>query len=259
MVMRKLKIFYLIALTPFILIMGLGVNAIEVNCDSPVWRKRDICKDKIKSLPKSNYGGWYPFGFDKNSNPVSLVQLLSYQVLNENSFRLNTRFTYPERGKIDGKLDVNCKNKDYYIRTKRIYSQRNIWASIPVGSGVEGISKYFCKRTSGKDKWGYTQSTKYLWNSVPPTGNASDVSGEWIQHSDGIGWYNNQVIKNENSVIYAFFLKSNGKYMWVNTSCKDNIRSISYQPDKVVPEIWLSPTTGKPGGIDNFIRKKFCS
>ena len=257
--MRKLKIFYLIALTPFILTIGLGVNAIEVNCDSPVWRKRDICKDKIKSLPKSNYGGWYPFGFDKNGNPVSLVQLLSYQVLNENSFRLNTRFTYPERGKIDGKLDVNCKNKDYYIRTKRINSQKNIWASIPVGSGVEGISKYFCKRTSGKDKWGYTESSKYLWNSVPPRGNASDVSGEWIQHSDGIGWYNNQVIKNENSVIYAFFLKSNGKYMWVNTSCKDNIRSISYQPDKIVPEIWLSPTTGKPGGIDNFIRKKFCN
>ena len=176
--MTKLKIIYLIAITPFIFLMGISVNAIEINCNSPVWRKKEICKDKTKSLKKSQYGGWYPFGFDKNGNPVSLVQLLSYQLLNENSFRLNTRFTYPEKGKIDGKLDVNCKNKDYYIRTERVNYQRKNWASIPLGSGVEGISKYFCKRTSGKDKWGYTQSSKYLWNSVPPSGNASDVSGE---------------------------------------------------------------------------------
>ena len=150
--MTKLKIIYLIAITPFIFLMGIRVNAIEVNCDSPVWRKKDICNDKTKSLRKSQYGGWYPFGFDKNGNPVSFVQLLSYQLLNENSFRLNTRFTYPEKGKIDGKLDVNCKNKDYYIRTKKVNYQRKNWANIPMGSGVEGISKYFCKRTSGKAK-----------------------------------------------------------------------------------------------------------
>ncbi len=257
--MTKLKIIYLIAITPFIFLMGIRVNAIEVNCDSPVWRKKDICNDKTQSLRKSQYGGWYPFGFDKNGNPVSLAQLLSYQSLNENSFRLNTRFTYPDKGKIDGKLDVNCKNKDYYVRTKRVNYQRKNWVSIPVGSGVEGISKYFCKRTSGKAQWGYTESSKYLWNSIPPIARASDVSGEWIQHSDGIGWYNNQIIKQQNSVIYAFFLKTNGKYMWVKTSCKENLRTISYQPDKVVPKIWLSPTAGRPGGIDDFIRKNFCS
>ena len=53
--MRKLKIGYLIALSTFALIIGIGVNAIDVNCKSPVWRKKAICKDKIKSSRKFRF------------------------------------------------------------------------------------------------------------------------------------------------------------------------------------------------------------
>ena len=77
--MQKFKIIYLIALTPIFLFIGIGANAIEVNCDSPIWRKKEICKNKIKNSRKSQYGGWYPFGFDKNGNPVSLVWTVQWK------------------------------------------------------------------------------------------------------------------------------------------------------------------------------------
>ena len=126
-----------------------------INCDSPVFINNELCKGRKSKKKSIQYGNWFPFGFDKNGNAVNFVQLLSYKKLNKNSFRLKSKFISTTNEKIEGKLDINCENKDYYIRNNGVMSQRGTWAGIPKGSGVELLSKYLCKRTKAKDKWGY--------------------------------------------------------------------------------------------------------
>ena len=65
--------------------------ALDVNCNSPVWRNRKPCIGKVKK-EKSPYGSWFPFGFNKKGTPVNWATL-SYKDLNENSFRLIGKFT----------------------------------------------------------------------------------------------------------------------------------------------------------------------
>ena len=233
--------------------------AMDINCDSPVWRNRQVCKGKY-SKKSIQYGDWFPFGFDKNGTPVNFVQLLSFKKLNKNSFRLKSKFTNTSREQIEGKLDINCDNKDYYIRPTGVMSQKANWAVIPKGSGVELLSKYFCKRTEAKSQWGYTQRTSYIWDHSSLLGNPSEALGEWIHHSDGLGWYNTEIRKGNNSVIYAYYSKSNSKtpYTWVNNSCIENLRSIFFQPNDSVNGEWLSPKSGRVGGANETVKKLFC-
>ncbi len=230
------------------------------NCDSPVWRSRPLCAGKSSNKKYIQYGSWFPFGFDKNGNAVNFVQLLSYKKLNKNSFRLKSKFTDLYNQEIEGRLDINCENKDYYIRPNGVMSQRATWASIPKGSGIEILSKYLCKKTAAKDKWGYTKRTSYLWGESSPLRNPSEASGEWIQHSDGLGWYNTEIRKSKNSVIYAYFTKSQSKtpYVWVNNSCIENLGSVFFKPNNSVNGEWLSPKAGRVGGANEFIRQLYC-
>ena len=92
----------------------------EINCDSAVWRSGHICLGKQSNKKSIQYGRWFPFGFDKNGNPVNFVQLLSYKKLNKNSFRLKSKFTDIDNQQLEGKLDINCENKDYYIRPENV-------------------------------------------------------------------------------------------------------------------------------------------
>ena len=151
--MRKLFISFLAI--PFIAISSQAqLLALDINCNSPVWKNRKPCIGK-KKKENSPYGSWFPFGFNKGT-PVNWAQLLSYKELNENSFRLISKFTYPDKEKKEGKLDINCLNKDYYVRPVGVMSQKSTWAKIPKNSGVETLAKYFCKNTSARDYWGYT-------------------------------------------------------------------------------------------------------
>ena len=229
----------------------------SVNCDSPVWKRRAVCAGKKSTV---QYGNWFPFGFDKNGNAVNFVQLLSLKELNKNSFRLKSKFTNTNNEQIEGKLDINCENKDYYIRANGVMSQRATWARIPNGSGVEILSKYLCKRTAAKNKWGYTERTSYLWDQTAPQRNPSEASGEWIQHSDGLGWYNTEIIKTNKSVIYSYFSKSQSKnpYIWVNNSCIENLGSIFFKPNNSVNGEWLSPKRVRIGGASETIKKLYC-
>tara|TARA_Y100001968_G_C19324322_1_gene700907 strand:+ start:188 stop:964 length:777 start_codon:yes stop_codon:yes gene_type:complete len=234
--------------------------AMDINCNSLVWKTSKFCTTKLEKNNNIKYGTWFPFGFNKNGKAVNWVQLLSYKKLNKDSFRLNSRFTYSKGEETDGKLDVNCKNKDYYIRPEGVISQKKTWATIPKGSGVEQLSKYLCKRTNAKEEWGYTERTSYLWNHPSPTENPSAASGEWIEHTDGLGWYNTDVRKTKNSVIYAFFSKSqkNNNYFWINSSCIENLGSIFFKPNNSVKGEWLGPKPGKIGGTNNIVREKYC-
>ena len=236
--------------------------AMDVNCDSPVWRNHEFCEEKKSNKKSIEYGSWFPFGYDRTGNAVNFVQLLSYKELNKNSFRLKSKFTNINNEQIEGKLDINCENKDYYIRPNGVMSQRATWAGIPKGSGVEILSKYLCKRTKAKDKWGYTKRTSYLWDysSLPPEFDPSYASGEWVQHSNGLGWYNTGVKKSKNSIIYAYFSKSQSKtpYIWVKTSCIENLRSIFFLPNNSVDGEWLGPKPGRIGGVNEAINKLYC-
>ena len=235
-------------------------EAVDINCESPVWQNNEFCEKKKFKRKSIQYGSWVPFGYDKNGNTVNYVQLLSYKKLNKNSFRLKSKFTNTNNEQIEGKLDVNCKNKDYYIRPNGVMSQRATWAGIPKGSGVEILSKYLCKRTAAREEWGYVERTSYLWNHSSPLSKPSEASGEWIQHSDGLGWYNTEIIKAKNSVIYAYFSKSQSKtqYVWVNNSCIENLGSVFYQPSSYVNGEWLSPKRGRAGGANEAVRKLYC-
>ena len=210
-----------------------------------------------KKERKSPYGSWFPFGFNKGK-PVNWAQLLSYKELNENSFRLISKFTYPDKEKKEGKLDINCLNKDYYVRPTGVMSQKSTWAKIPKNSGVETLAKYFCKNTLARGYWGYTDRTSYLWDISVPVAKADEVTGKWIQHSDGLGWFNTDIRPQANSIIYSYFSTKTGKYSWVNTSCSENLSSILYQPNKSVAGRWLGPKPGRRKGTSLKVKEKFC-
>ncbi len=252
--MRKLFISFLAI--PFIAISSQAqLLALDINCNSPVWKNRKPCIGKKKK--ENLYGSWFPFGFNKGK-PIEWAQLLSYKELNENSFRLISKFTYPDKEKKEGKLDINCLNKDYYVRPVGVMSQKSTWAKIPKNSGVETLAKYFCKNTSARDYWGYTEKTSYLWNISVPVERPDAVNGEWIQHSDGLGWYNSDIQQRANSIIYSYFSTKTGKYSWINTSCSENLSSILYQPNSSVDGRWLGPKPGRRKGISLEVKEKFC-
>ena len=112
----------------------------------------------------SSNNTWIPVGFNKDRIASMWVQLKTYEALNENSFRLNAKYTNDQGVQILGRLDLNCKNKDFYFRPNGVLAQRAPWASVPKGSGIESIAQMYCRRTAAKADWGFTGETAYLWD-----------------------------------------------------------------------------------------------
>ena len=261
----------------FVFLPNNFLNAVEINCSSSVHKNNPRCKGKERknSVKKEQeFDSWFPIGFNENRIAVGWVQLKSFEKLNENSFRLKAKDTLDNGVQRIGKLDLNCKNKDFYFRPQGVWASGGAWAAIPQGSGVEGVAKLFCKRTEAKKEWGYTDATAYLWDIPAPTGDPSNLGGEWIQHydkDDGEAYYNTSVIKKNNTIIYGMYYRlkkgdrsasqpmDTAKYVWINNSCKENLGSEFYQPDISVPGVWLAPTPGRPGGSGMIIRKKYCN
>lgn len=217
---------------------------------------------------------WLPIGQNKDRIATSWVQLKSYEILNENSFRMNAKFTNSKGVQIVGRIDLNCKNKDYYFRPNGVMFQKAPWASVPQGSGIESIARLYCKRTSAKSDWGYTPETSYLWDAPPPSGDPANAQGDWTEayNSDDVeSFYNSQVTKSGNIVTYAFFSRAKkgdrsaaspgdtSQYFWVRNSCKENLASFFYKPDRSVPGEWLPPQAGRPGGANMIVRKLYCN
>ena len=273
--MKFLIKFFLIIF--FVFLPNNFLNAVEINCSSPVHKNKPRCKGKgIENSVKKEqeFDSWFPVAFNENRIAVGWVQFKSYEELNENSFRVRGKWTYPDNNQYVGKLDINCKNKDFYFRPQGLWGSGANWAAIPQGSGVDSVARYFCRRTAAKNDWGYKDSTAYLWDIPAPTGDPANLNGEWIQYydkDDGEAYYNTAVIKKDNSVIYGMYYRlkkgdrsaaqpsDTAKYQWVNNSCTDNLGSEFYQPDISVPGIWLAPTPGRPGGSGMIIRKEYCN
>ena len=265
----------------------------EINCKSPVHKNKPKCKGKSEVKTTKEFDTWFPIGFNANGIAVGWVQFKSYEELNEYSFRVRGKFTYPIKSSEElkeksfkfkftypnnlqsiGKLDINCKNKDFYFRPKGVWGVDPDWSAIPQGSGIESVAYYFCKRTAAKKEWGYTDATAYLWDIPEPPRDPANLDGEWIlqyDRDDGEAYYNTSVIKNDKTVIYGYFSRSKKgdrssaqpydetKYKWVNNSCTENLGSVFFKPEISVTGVWLPPVPGRPGGTNMKVREQYCN
>lgn len=228
--------------------------------------------DRSQIKDGSGKNTWIPIGRNERKVATAWVRTSTYEPLNENSFRFQSKYMNDNGAQIEGRIDVNCKNKDYYFRPNGIFAQNAPWNVIPQGSGIELLSKLYCKRTAAKAEWGYTPETAFLWDAPIPTKPADMAMGEWIKFydkPDGESYYNDGVQKVGNVVTFAFYYRTNkgdmsdknkdeAKYVWLRASCDRNIASDYSQLDQSVPGEWLPPTPGKPGGAIMIVRKKFC-
>jgi len=167
--------------------------------------------DKSTIKDRSGKNTWIPIGFNENKVASAWVRISTYEPLNENSFRFQGKYTNKNGVQIEGRVDLNCKNKDYYFRPNGVFAQNAPWAVIPEGSGIEVLAKLYCKRTAAKAEWGYTSDTAYLWDAPIPTKPADMATGEWIKFydkPDGTSFYNDGVERDGNVVTFAFYYRT---------------------------------------------------
>lgn len=216
---------------------------------------------------------WHAIGFNKDRIATGWVQLKSYEPLNDNSFRLNAKFTNDNGVQIVGRIDVNCKNKDYYFRPNGIFAQNSPWAAIPEGSGVHGLAINYCRNTSARSAWGYTPETAYLWDAPPPQGDPANAKGDWVEATnsdDSETFYNTSAKIDNGVVVYAFYQRQKkgdrsaaqpgdtSSYSWVRNSCAENLASWFNKYDPSLQGVWMPPTPGRPGGANMITKKLFC-
>ena len=132
-----------------------------------------------KLLANSKSFEWHPIGVDNYGNITQWINLLSYKSLNNDSFRIQMKLVEGNK-QILGRLDINCRNKDYYLRKRKQMSQRGTWNSLEKGTSFEEIAQFYCKNTAAAPVWGYTAETKYLWDIEKPSYSASNHQGDWI-------------------------------------------------------------------------------
>ena len=263
-------------LLPFLPLFLLPVISAEPGLTAPIdprdkTQNQEPAEPADKSQVKDGSGkdSWFPVGYNKDRVAIFFVRLKTYEPLNENSFRLQAQVNNRE-----GRIDINCKNKDYYFRPNGVSAQRAPWAVIAKGSGTESVAKFFCKRTAAKADWGYTTLTSYLWDIPRPTTDPSMAEGEWIlfyDRDDGEAYYNDAVSSIDGGKMFAMWTRSkkgersaatpgdSANYYWLSVSCTKNLGSAFVQLDRSVEGEWLAPVPGRPGGAGMVIRKKYCN
>ena len=110
---------------------------------------------------------WHPVGVDAYGNITQWINLSSKKPLNNDSFRMQMKLIEGNK-QILGRIDINCRNKDYYLRKGKQMSQRGVWSSLIKGTSFEEIAQLYCKNTDAAILWGYTPATKYLWDIEKP-------------------------------------------------------------------------------------------
>jgi len=227
-----------------------------------------------KLLANSKSFEWQPVGVDQYGNITKWINIKSFKELNKDSFRLKIKLLKENKAFL-ARLDLNCRNKDYYLRKKGEMSTKGTWNSIPKGSSFEEIAKFFCKKTSAASIWGYTVATKYLWDTEKPSLDTlpQNLKGEWInvyKNSSSEFRYNSKVIKSPESVLAAYYFKKKSykknspyistkfNYGWIVVSCKEKLHSTYKKFDSTNIGEWTAPKTGRIGGGADQIRKGEC-
>ena len=226
-----------------------------------------------KLFANNNRLQWQPIGVDKYGNITKWINLSSHKTLNKDSFRIQVKLE-EENKQILGRLDINCRNRDYYLRKRRQMSQHETWKSIPEGSSFEETAKFYCKKTSAASKWGYTADTKYLWDVEKPISPAHNHKGDWIslyKNSSREFRYNSNIKKAGDYILAAYFYKkykqtknspyisTASNYGWIVVSCKSNLHSIFKEFKNSIYGEWMPPKTGPIGGGAWGIRKAECN
>ena len=225
-----------------------------------------------KLLANSNSFEWLPIGFDNYGNITQWINLLSYKSLNKDSFRMQMKLIEGSK-QILGRIDINCRNKDFYLRKKRQMSQKGTWNSIAQGSSFEAISQIYCKRTDAASSWGYTKPTKYLWDIEKPPYPASNHEGNWVtlyKNSSSEFKYNSNTQKTSDYILAAYFyqkkqsfkknpyISRKSDYGWIAVSCKANLSSVFRKLTNSTSGEWMAPKPGPVGGGADMIRKAKC-
>ena len=225
-----------------------------------------------KLLAKSKSFEWLPVGVDRYGNITEWINLSGYKELNKDSFRLQMKLVEGNK-QILGRLDINCRNKDYYLRKKRKMSQRNTWKTIEKGSSYDEIAQIYCKRTNAASIWGYTKATKYLWDLEKPQYPASEHEGDWLtlyKNNSREFRYNLNTQRTSDYILAAYFYQKNqssknspyisrtSDYGWIAVSCKNNLHSIFKKLNNSTSGEWLAPKPGAIGGGASLIRKAKC-
>ena len=215
---------------------------------------------------------WYPVGFDNYGNITQWINLLSYKPLNNDSFRMQMKLVEGNK-QILGRLDINCRNKDYYLRKRKQMSQRGTWNSLEKGTSYEEIAQFHCKNTDAASLWGYTAATKYLWDIEKPSYPASNQEGDWLtlyKNNSSEFKYNSNIEKKSDYILAAYFyqkkqsFKNNpynslkSDYGWIAISCKTNLNSIFRKLSTPTSGEWMAPKPGPIGGAASIIRKAEC-
>ena len=215
---------------------------------------------------------WHPVGVDQYGNVTQWVNLLSYKPLNKDSFRLEMKLVEGNK-QILGRLDINCRNKDYYLRKGRKMSQRGTWNSLARGTSFEEIAQFHCKKTDSASLWGYTSATKYLWGIEKPLYPASRHEGDWItlyKNRSSEFKYNSNTQKKKGYILAAYFYQKNqsfknnpyisqeSDYGWIAVSCRTNLSSIFRKISNSNSGEWMAPKPGPIGGGASLIRKAKC-
>ena len=215
---------------------------------------------------------WQPVGVDNYGNITQWINLLSYETLNDDSFRMQMKLADGNK-EILGRLDINCRNKDYYLRKRKKMSQRGTWKSLVKGSSFEEIAQFHCKKTDAAPLWGYTSSTKYLWDIEKPTYPASNHEGNWVtlyKNNSSEFKYNSNIQKKSGYILAAYFIQKKQSYKknpyisqksdygWIAVSCEANLSSIFRKLGNSASGEWMAPKLGPIGGGASLIRKAKC-
>ena len=225
-----------------------------------------------KSFANTKNFEWQPVGVDKYGNITQWINLLSYEPLNNDSFRMQMKLVKGNK-QILSRLDINCRNKDYYLRKRKQMSQRGTWNSLVKGSSFEEVAQFHCKKTDAAPLWGYTSATKYLWDIEKPSYPASSHEGNWLtlyKNSSSEFKYNSNTQKKSDIILAAFFYQKNhlfknnpyvsrkSEYGWIAVSCKANLSSVFRKLSNSNSGEWMAPKPGPIGGGASLIRKAKC-
>ena len=225
-----------------------------------------------KLLANTKSFEWQPAGVDNYGNITQWINLLSYEALNKDSFRMQIKLVEGSK-QILGRLDINCRNKDYYLRKRKQMSQRGTWNSLVKGSSFEEIAQFHCKKTDAASLWGYTPATKYLWDIDKPSYPASNHEGNWLtlyKNSSSEFKYNSNTQKNSDYILAAYFIQKKQSYKrnpfisqksdygWIAVSCKANLSSVFRKLSNSTSGEWMAPKSGPIGGGASLIRKAEC-
>lgn len=217
----------------------------------------------------------FPVGNDAKAKSIKWVNLLS-RSLGDGATIDYSVYVFKGRKSVRvGRLSINCESKLLAYRSQaHARNQKTRWIPIETKSPVEALALYECRRTSASARWGFPESTNYLWGSLVPTSDPANATGKWvaaINNDEAESFWNKSIVRMDDAIAVPTYSRSknlgapsgaveNGEaqYGWLIASCRENLYSVSYRPYPLLRAIWSPPRYGRPGGVSMIVRSKYC-